>query len=106
MAAFAAAFTGSGTSKCGCPMLRLTGFFSDRARSNTLRTPDTSTAPHRSASHDSGDTEHLGQEELTTEAQRHGEDKRETVLQRTISSLPLYLLCVSVPLWLVLFFGQ
>src|SRR5262249_41130258 len=42
MAAWAAAFTGPGTSKSGCPIERLIGCFRVRARSNTLRMPDDS----------------------------------------------------------------
>src|SRR5438270_6491396 len=40
MAALAAARAGSGTGKCGWPMLRLTGSLSVRPSSNTRRTPD------------------------------------------------------------------
>src|SRR6266545_1247959 len=87
MAAFAAAFIGSGTSKCGCPMLRLTGFLSDRARSNTLRTPDTSIAPHRSASHDSGITgASKTEEEKPHDKRRKRHDQRK---QSSNYSLPL-----------------
>ena len=56
MAALAAALIGSGTSKCGWPMLRLIGSLSDLPSSNTLRMPDISMARVRSASQDSGIT--------------------------------------------------
>src|SRR3984957_13804916 len=49
MAAYAAALIGSGTSKSGWPMLRLTGSLIDRASSKTLRMPDDSMLPMRSA---------------------------------------------------------
>src|SRR5262245_19797599 len=49
MAALAAALIGSGTSKCGWPMLRFTGSLRLRARSNTLRIPETSMLRVRSA---------------------------------------------------------
>ena len=40
-------------SKCGCPMLKLTGFFIFAARSNTLRIPEASILCIRSAIQDS-----------------------------------------------------
>src|SRR5262249_55808347 len=49
MASLAAALTGSGTSKCGWPMLRLTGSLRLRASSKTLRMPDDSMCAMRSA---------------------------------------------------------
>src|SRR4051812_32390349 len=51
MAALAAVRTGSGTGKCGWPMLRLTGSFKLRPSSKTLRTPDISMPSARSAIH-------------------------------------------------------
>src|SRR5262245_45499772 len=75
MAAFAAALIGSGTSKCGCPMLKFTGFLSVRASSNAFRTPETSIALHRSASHDSENTERPQSGMATKKYKRH---KRKT----------------------------
>src|SRR6478672_11934660 len=49
MAARAAALTGSGTSKSGWPMLRLTGSFRLRPRSKTRRMPEASMLRIRSA---------------------------------------------------------
>src|SRR5262249_4044690 len=49
MAATAAALIGLGTSKCGCPMLRLMGSFRLRASSKTLRMPEDSMWRMRSA---------------------------------------------------------
>src|SRR4051794_17733916 len=49
MAAWAAARTGSGTGKCGWPMLRLIGSLSVRPSSKIFRTPDISMARARSA---------------------------------------------------------
>src|SRR5262245_29407825 len=50
IAALAASLIGSGTSKCGWPMLRLTGSFSPLPNSKILRIPDNSMRLVRSAS--------------------------------------------------------
>ena len=49
IASMAAALTGSGTSKSGCPIERLIGSFIALARSNTLRMPEASMCFIRSA---------------------------------------------------------
>src|SRR5262245_58551912 len=49
MAAWAAALIGSGTSKCGWPILKFTGSFKSRAISDTHRMPDGSTCHMRAA---------------------------------------------------------
>src|SRR5579883_714979 len=59
-------------------MLRFTGSFSDRASSNILRTPDTSTALQRSANHVSGITENLGIRGQRTEIRRQKTENRDT----------------------------
>src|ERR1700676_1402683 len=54
MAAWAAALIGSGTSKSGWPMLRVTGSLRLRANSKTLRMPEDSMCLMRSAIQRSG----------------------------------------------------
>src|SRR6476646_2577570 len=75
MAAWAAALTESGTSKCGWPMLRLTGSLRLRASSKTLRMPDDSmwlirSAIQRSAGDGIGGTSGRGKNSIVADTLR------------------------------------